>query len=355
MVDAKKFSIELAALQKALEASKRVLITAPGSADGDSLGTQLALRRMLKVRYPQLEVCIINDEPLPDRYLFMPDVQVVHTPETYAEAGASSGFDLAFIVDGGIDRAGRVKEVFDRAQVKVFIDHHAVSVDYPYTIRFVEPTASSTTELLFNLSQTPYFNTPLDKDFSQQIYLGLIFDTGFFRHSNTTPEVMELAARLLRTGFDFTRVGERGMLERSFSSLQLLSYTLARAQLRANGKIIFSTLTQDTLRSFRATDDDREGIIDHLFLTHGIEVALLFFELPMEKTKVSLRSQGLIDVAKFARSLTERGGGHQKAAGANLEMGIEEAVTFVLERLEREIVSTVPYSLRAFPKIEPNV
>lgn len=265
MVDANKFSNELRAFDSALKGARRVLITAPGNADGDSLGTQLALRRMLQFTYPQLDLRIINDEPLPERYLFMPDVEHVDTPETYAKTGVPAEFDLGIVVDGGIDRAGRVKEVFDRCSVKVFIDHHSVSADYPYTIRIVEPTASSTTELLFNLSQMPYFKTPLDKDFSQQIYLGLIFDTGFFRHSNTTPEVMELAAKLLRTGFDFTRVGERGMLERSFSSLQLLSYTLARAQLRSAGKIIFSTLTQDTLKSFKATDDDREGIIDHLF------------------------------------------------------------------------------------------
>jgi phosphoesterase RecJ-like protein len=257
MVDATKFEIELRALQKALTESKRVLITAPGTADGDSLGTQLALRRMLLARYPEIEVHIVNDEPLPERYLFMPDISYVETPETYAEKSNNLQFDVGICVDGGIDRAGRVKEVYERCSVKVFIDHHVVSVDYPYTIRIVESTASSTSELLYALSETRFFNTPIDRDFSQQIYLGLIFDTGFFRHSNTTPEVMELAAKLLRTGFDFTRVGERGMLERSFSSLQLLSYTLSRAQLRANGKVIWSTLTQQTLRSFKATDDDR--------------------------------------------------------------------------------------------------
>jgi phosphoesterase RecJ-like protein len=344
MVDATKFKTELAALDKGLKHSKRVLITAPATADGDSLGTQLALRKMILGRYPQCEVCIINDEVLPDRYLFMPDVEFVETPESYAKKNSNLSFDLGFIVDGGIDRAGRVKEIYEHCPIKVFIDHHVVSVDFPYTIRMVEPTACSTTELLFALSQTATFKTDIDRDFSQQIYLGLIFDTGFFRHSNTTPEVMELAAKLLRTGFDFTRVGERGMLERSFSSLQLLSYTLSRAQLRAEGKIIWATLTQQTLRSFNAEGDDREGIIDHLFLTNGVEVAAVFFELPDNHTKISLRSQGTIDVAKFARSLTERGGGHKKAAGAHLNMGIDEAVEYALGKLEPMLTAGSNYA-----------
>ena len=337
MVEAKKFAVELAEFEKALSRAQRVLITSPATADGDSLGAQLALRRMIAARHPHCEVRIINDDPLPDRYLFMPDVEWVYTPESYSKFSTNSKFDLGIIVDGGIDRAGRVREVFDQCPITVFIDHHSISCDYAYTIRMVEPTASSTTELVYHLSQTAHFNTPEDTDFAQQIYLGVIFDTGFFRHSNTTPEVMELAAKLLRSGFDFTRVGERGMLERTFSSLQLLSNTLSRAKLRGAGKIIFSTLTQADLKKFNATDDDREGIIDHLFLTHGIEVAILFFEILGHRTKLSIRSQGRIDVAKFARGLTERGGGHSKAAGALLEMPIEKSLEWVLERLEGEL------------------
>jgi bifunctional oligoribonuclease and PAP phosphatase NrnA len=337
MVDVTRFSSELEQLEKALAEARRVLITAPGAADGDSIGAQLALRLMIMGRYPKCEARILNDEPLPERYLFLPDVEHVDTPETFATAKRSDQFDVAIVVDGGVDRAGRVKEVFGRVKTRVFIDHHAISAEYPYEIKIVEPTASSTTELMYHLSQTKHFKTNVSKEFSQQIYLGLIFDTGFFRHSNTTPEVMELAAKLLRSGFDFTRVGERGMLERSFASLQLLSDTLSRAELKAGGKIIFSTLSQANLRAFRAQDDDREGIIDHLFLTHGIEVALLFFELPHGRTKVSLRSQGDVDVADFARNLTEQGGGHIKAAGANLALAIEKAVPMVLERLEKHL------------------
>jgi phosphoesterase RecJ-like protein len=129
-------------------------------------------------------------------------------------------------------------------------------------------------------------------------------------------------------------VGERGMLERSFSSLKMMSEILNRSEIEADGKIIWSSLPQSTLKKYQAVDDDREGIIDHLFLTHGIEVAVLFFELASGKTKVSFRSQGNIDVASFARSLTEHGGGHKKAAGALLDLKISEVAPLVLNKLE---------------------
>jgi phosphoesterase RecJ-like protein len=308
-------------------------VTAPGSADGDSVGAQLAVRRMILHRFPKIEVVIMNDEPYPPRYQFMPDSEIAQTPDALPAVKNQAGFDVGIIVDGGADRAGRVRDVFAACPTTVFIDHHAVSAPFPYSIRMVEPNACATTELVFHLSQTTFFSTPIEKNFAQQIYLGLVFDTGFFRHSNTTPECMELAARLLRSGFDFTRVGERGMLERTYSSFQLLSDTLTRAAMYANNRIIWSTLSQEKLSLYGAHEDDREGIIDHLFLVHGIEVAVLFFELKNGTTKVSLRSQGAVDVARFARTLTERGGGHAKAAGANLDLALKSAPDFVLPKL----------------------
>jgi len=337
MVDISKFSSEIRKLKQCLSVSNRILITAPGAADGDSIGAQLALRRMILHQFPNKKVFIVNDEELPPRYHFLPDVESVFTPETFNELGEKREFDAAFIVDGGIDRAGRVKDWFDKTPTTIFIDHHAISCEYPYSIQLVEKSASATTELIFHLSQTELFSTPIEPLFAQQIYLGLVFDTGFFRHSNTTAEAMVLAAQLLKTGFDFTRVGERGMLERSPSSLKLMADTLLRAQTVSEGKVIWSSLTQKMLKDHGAIADDREGIIDHLFLTHGVEVALLLFELGPQEVKVSLRSQGKVDVAKFARNLTVRGGGHSKAAGALLSLGLNEATHLVLEKLQKEL------------------
>ncbi len=341
MINLQKFAKELKALKEALTHAQTILLTAPGVADGDSVGTQLALRRMLRHAYPDAKVRIVNDEPIQDRYLFLPDIQYIETPETFWTSKPIESFDVGIIVDGGVDRAGRVREIFEKCKTTVFIDHHVVSIQFPYDIRIVEDTASSTTELLFHISQTDLFNMPMEPDFCQHTYLGLIFDTGFFRHSNTTPEAMELGAKLIRSGFDFTRVGERGMLERTFNSLKLLSYTLARAQLRSNGKIIWSSVTQDTLRSFKATDDDREGIIDHLFLTFGIEVAVLFYEMPENQTRISFRSQGNVNVARFARTLTQHGGGHMKAAGALLDQPMDQACEWVLTELEKAMSEKV--------------
>jgi len=333
------FAKELDQLAQALKQTKKILITTPKTTNKNSLNTQLTLHQILLNSQPHCEVFIINDEPIPLRYGFLPDIEHVHTPESYAEISKNQKFDVGMIVDGGVDRAGRLQKIFEDCETTVLIDHHIVSADYPYTIRIVAARASATTEVIYHMSKTKDFKTKKNNEFYQQVYLGLIFDTGFFRHSNTTPEAMELGARLIRSGFDFTRVGERGMLERSFDSLQLLAFTLSHAKLESDGKIIWSQLTQQNLKTYRAAGDDKEGIIDHLFLTHGIQVAALFFELPDGSVKVSFRSLGELDVAHFARSLTVQGGGHQKAAGALLEGPIQEAIPSVLKKLEKSLLA----------------
>jgi phosphoesterase RecJ-like protein len=127
------------------------------------------------------------------------------------------------------------------------------------------------------------------------------------------------------------------MLERSYASLQLLSDVISKARLEQGGRVIWSTVPLEAMERHQTENDDREGIIDHLFLTVGIDVALLFYELEPGLTKVSLRSHGAIDVARFARSLTVQGGGHKKAAGGIFQMPIDKVVPLVLKELESRI------------------
>ena len=82
--------------------------------------------------------------------------------------------------------------------------------------------------------------------------------------------------------------------------------------------------------------DVQEGSGGDRVARGGVEAAVVFFELPTGETRISLRSRSRFDVASFARSLTEHGGGHDRAAGALLEMPIGEAVPWVLARLDAE-------------------
>jgi phosphoesterase RecJ-like protein len=313
-----------------------VLLTAPATADGDSVGSQLALEHMFRRAFPEIEIFIVNDEPPAERYRSVSGIERLFTPEQMAERREPMTFDVGIAVDGGVDRSGRLLEVFDRCEHRVFIDHHAVSCPYPYTLSIVQPHATSTTEIIYSMSRLAPFRTPLVPRFAEWLYLGLVCDTAVFRNPNTTPEVLELAATLRRSGFDAIRCGHDVMTERSVAGLRLLADAAARAEFEFGGRVVWSTVTQARLEGFGGCPDDREGIVDALMATRGVEVAVLLFELPDGGTKVSFRSRGLVDVASVAEELGH-GGGHRKAAGAELPMRPSDAAGTILRQLGKAL------------------
>ena len=338
MRDSFRFRQEVGELVTILRGKPRVLITAPAVADGDSVGSQLALEHMFHRVFPDVEVRIVNDEPPAERYRTVTGIERLLTPETLAERGETLTFDVGIAVDGGIDRAGRLFEVFDRCKHRIFIDHHAISCPYPYSLSIVSPQATSATEIIYAISRLAPFRTPLVPRFAEWLYLGLVCDTAVFRNPNTTPEVLELAATLRRSGFDAIRHGHDVMTERSVAGLRLLADTVTRAQFECEGRVVWSTVMQAQLDRFGGCPDDREGIVDALMTTRGVEVAALLFELPDGGTKVSMRSRGLIDVAALAESLGS-GGGHRKAAGAEMSLRPSDAAGMILRKLEDELAA----------------
>lgn len=336
MRDAFRFRQEVAELVQVLRAHRRVLITAPAVADGDSVGSQLALEYMFRRAFPELEIFIVNDEPPAERYRAVSGIERLLTPETMAERGEPLEFDVGIAVDGGIDRAGRLYPVFGRCRHRIFIDHHAVSCRYPYTLSIVQPGATSATEIIHAISQLAPFHTPLVPRFAEWLYLGLVCDTGVFRNPNTTPEVLELAATLRRSGFDAIRHGHDVMNERSVAGLRLLADSVSHAQFELDGRVVWATVTQEDLARFHGCPDDREGIVDALMSTRGVEVAALLFELPGGGTKVSLRSRGAVDVARLAESFGN-GGGHRKAAGLEVSLRPSDVAGLLVKKIDQAL------------------
>ncbi len=323
-----------------LKTNPSVLITAPQEADGDSVGAQLALRRMVLALDPTRRVAIVNDKPCPPRYRFLPDSDRMETPASLAP-GAS--FDIGIVLDGGIDRIGTVRPLYEGCKIRVSIDHHAVRESFPYDIDLYAPDVSSTAEMVARIIERVPWRVPLTQTLAAQLYLGIVYDTGLFRHSNTQPSTLRLAARLLESGFDFTRVAEVGLLERSYTAQKIVAHVLSTAQRDSSGRLIWGVLSLEDLERHNATAEDREGIIDQLLLTRGVEIALFFSEAEGGRVKVSFRSKGDFDVATLARELGREGfggGGHRKAAGCSLPGPLPEVVSRVVDRLRGDLART---------------
>ncbi|MCB9678783.1 MAG: bifunctional oligoribonuclease/PAP phosphatase NrnA [Alphaproteobacteria bacterium] len=293
---------------EALVRSGRVLLTGPSQPDGDSIGACLALQRVLRARGV---TCEVAGEPS-YRYTWMPGVDGM-VPDARIEAD----WPAVVVLDGDRHRLSpRTEAAFTAAPLRGIIDHHASTTNDGYTHFWLAPEAGSACEMLY--AQLGAWDVPLDRALAEVLYTGLIFDTGCFRYSNTTPESHAMAARLLEAGIDHAAICLQVLMDKRQSGLRLASEVFAEARFELDGQLAVSTVTLGQRTRLDVADGDLEGLVESLSHVHGVEVGVLLIERADGWCKLSLRSRGKVNVASVAKSLSPSGGGHAKAAGVSL-------------------------------------
>ena len=159
--------------------------------------------------------------------------------------------------------------------------------------------------MIANLSDS--WGVEWTQDFAAAIYTGLVFDTGGFRHSNTTADTHELASRLLQTGIDGSTITTRTLYLRQAKTLPVIAQVLSSVQLLEEGQIAVSVIPNQLLTETRCGLGDLEGVIDMLRTLDGVELACTATQTRTDRLKISLRSNRKVDVSQVARSLSSRG------------------------------------------------
>ncbi|MCP9954517.1 DHH family phosphoesterase [Actinomadura madurae] len=196
-------------------------------------------------------------------------------------------------------------------------------------MRLVDPDAAATAVLVEELIRR--LGVPLDRDMAQGLYAGLASDTGSFRYPCTTPEVHDLAGRLLTAGVRPDAVSRELWDRAPFGYLQVLAGALGRARLErdaAGGRgLVWTTIARADRDARDVLYDQLEGVIDQLRRTDEAEVAVVCKENDRGEWYVSTRSKGSVDVGRACVALG--GGGHRTAAA--FTMGGEPA--WIIDRL----------------------
>ncbi len=182
------------------------------------------------------------------------------------------------------------------------LDHHASNTRFG-TVNLVDHGAAATAVLAAELIDR--LGIPLTRDIALGLYAGLVTDTGSFKFSSTTPQVLELAARLLETGIDPGVVGRELFDRAPFGYLGLLSAALGRASWSPAPPAGWAwcgrpspgpTGSKRTCRM-----DAAESVIDVVRRTDEAEVAVVLKEDDTGTWQVSVRSKELLTWASLAR------------------------------------------------------
>jgi len=121
------------------------------------------------------------------------------------------------------------------------------------------------------------------------------------------------------------------------TTLKLSGMALATMRVEMQGRLAWAKVTKRMLREANAVMAESEGIIDTLNSIAGLELAILFKEVTSDLTKISVRSRGAVDAAAMCALFG--GGGHIRAAGAEIDKSMDESVKTVLATAKEAILA----------------
>ncbi len=302
---------------------QRFLLTTHVRPDGDGLGSMLALADVLSRQGKTARLVVASS--LPPRYDFLDPGRQVRRFELpgaeYRDAEAVVVLDT-----GAWGQLGDFGTFLRSLTVpKVVIDHHLTQDDLG-AVRLVDATAEATGRLVFEAATA--LGAPLSAGAAHALFVALAMDTGWFRHSNTTPATFALAARLEEAGARPTEAYEQLFERNTLGRLRLTGLVLERLTTAHGDRIAFTEIHKGDYAATGALPQDSEDLVNYTRSLDGVEVGLFFMEQPRGGVKVSFRSRSRIDVARIAE--TFGGGGHRLASGATLPDPLDEARTRVL-------------------------
>lgn len=308
---------------------EKFLVAAHGSPDGDAMGSTGTMGHILKAMGK--EVILYNGTGMPKHLDFLPmggplRDHLRHLP-----------FKPQVVIALDCGDAWRLGNELADALPKyksINIDHHKGNPAYGTLYNWIDPDMAATGQMIAAVADAA--GIPLTGDVAACIYVSLVADTGSFTHGNTSAEVLRLAARLLGSGLEAASLRDRMDNQWSLNKARLWGALLQKLRLEKNGQVCVCQISLADLGSAGAGKDDLEGFVEQMRRLRGVRVAMTLREDNPKRCKLSLRSSGADDVRDMAASFG--GGGHVNAAGATLDMNLEQALEKCLISLDKVLM-----------------
>ena len=320
MVKRENFS----AAKKLIDASSRILVSGHLSPDGDSLGSMIALVRLLKsAGHEAFATADLNALGKPGFLDGAEDLVPVRSLKGRAFRG-KNGFDLLIAVDcGGFDRMPPEVRPIAEKLPKICLDHHVTNDGSFADVSIVDPGASSAGEIVWRFAK--WNEWKIDRVVAEALWVAMITDSGRFAYDSTKPGTLRAASDLLKHGVRTSYIND--VIYGTFSRKAIELKRLAWRSLHVwkNGKVAEVTLTRDDFRAVRGTKAEAEDVIEIPRSVARNEIALFFYQIPdrTKETRCSIRTRGDWDATVLAGRFG--GGGHRKAAGCTIKAPLATA------------------------------
>ena len=336
-----RVSPQRAAFHEFVARHRHFLLTTHINPDGDGLGSEVALA--LWLRGQGKAVHVLNDSVVPAAFVFLTQDQPMDVFESELAEERFTAADALIVLDtSNRQRIGRLGPLLDRHAIPIaVVDHHVSHANGFGHVNVIEPEASATGEILFDLIREA--GSTLTPAIGEALYVALMTDTGSFRFSNTDSHAHRMAAELLGLGLDPQRLHAQVHSHASAARLRFFGEVLARLEMLDEGRIVVLEASPEQFQRHGLQGSDTDGLVDMPRNIAGVDVVALFSEVEPGKVKVSLRSTGRVAIDQICTRYG--GGGHPHAAGVLLRGSREEARGRILPELTRLIEAAPPAGL----------
>lgn len=298
------------------------LITSHYAPDGDNIGACCAVYWALK----QIgkNAVIVNEDIFVERFNFLLKEERASF-KRYNES-LKDKFENVIVLDtANFERIGKVKELTAENAFIVNIDHHPTNDNYG-TVNYIDPTASSASEILIRIFKDN--DIRITKEISDSLLSGILSDTGGLRFGNTNIKTIEAVRELMSYGSDLADLTDRIFLRLSFSETVKISEITSKIRLFEKEKLAVAYNDQVSNPLV-----ENEPVLMTLNSIEEAEVSVFIRKNGDDFYKLSLRSKGDFNVSEFSSKWN--GGGHKNAAGIKFYGSLSELENSIIRELRQ--------------------
>ncbi len=288
-----------------IQDSHDIVLMAHRNPDGDAIGSALAMALVLKNMGKRVRIIMTN---IQKAFSFMPGIELI-------KEDVSEPYDLAIALDTSSLEIIQDRKAFDLAKDSLCIDHHNSNTRYA-NYNYVVDEAPATTQIIFELFRQ--MDVPITKEVGTCLMVGLITDTGGFRYREVTDKSFDMASYLYKIGVNIPYIYKETFGRQTMARFTLTKQAINRMEFISNHKIAFTYNTYTEYLECGGNPGDNDGIVGIGRDVEGVLISIYIYANSDDKFRISLRSNGDIDVSKVA--IKFGGGGHINAAGFETTM-----------------------------------
>ncbi len=305
-----------------LKKEKSVAIICHVRPDGDTLGSALALFHALNNL--GIKAKVFCDDTVPSRFFFLKSAEFV-------ESNLSGEFSAMLAIDcADLTRLGDFYEAFLKHKNTYVLDHHVSNTMFAKENVVIDNASNSENVLALIES----LNAEITTEIANLLAMGIMTDTGNFKHKNVTANTMRSASKLIEKGADLNNIHYHMFSKQTKQRAKLFGITMSKIRYFLDGRFAVASILESHLIESGAKRDETEGFIDFVMGIEGVEVGACILEMDKNKYKISFRSKST-DVNAVAG--TFGGGGHVLASGCQIQGEYEEVVDKICFAVSRHI------------------